>query len=846
MTETELEKLIVRLNGDGSSYQRMIEQADAGNKRLEASLKRLEESQRKVDEQTSKTTKTWYEHISAVQHGQSVLRNLGSVIDSVKQRMMGYVDVVRMLKNETVDLVKTAAMGTGYFDGNNYFQRNMAANSAATWRAAIGTATAGIRRNLPTVASDESTYNPSTGQVEVYIRRITERQAEHEAYMRSGRAAALQRQEREAAEERNREFIEINRIPDYGRRMRALQEKMGRDQSRENKLRDEVYSTTGSGARANYERLDSNWFAKAHSVFQTTVAGVGSSLAGGNPFGLLQGTLNAAQNDPYQRQVDKAKELLDLKRQQLAVEEDMRRENEKQIKLLEEKRKEFRRDTVRTAHDARDEAGMSPAERRAKAYREAGLPERTIRYLEAVREDTDKRSKKSSLQEELRLSNKNFGEKTELGRYKNEEDRTIAEARMRGVDPKIIAEYQGNVGRRRSMAMSDMTADLSDEVYEMGMKGRTKRNRRIERKLRDAGYSNQDVASYFKQLESKDKAEDQEEMRVKVKELTNALSEQTFALKNAKDAMAPYTKGLKDATDEQRKQVKAAVKENEAAKLSARAEGIRDQFGDRNKALARRREDIDKMLAAGDIDKQTHSRALGAIRRDVFGDRSSGSQAMGGVEPAAYGSSEALQRLADFRELAFGGPDTGSGSSTVRGRMGAKEQQQSLRNKVAAARARRTAIAGRLRAKYPTMKSKIAKRMAMGPTDEMLAARRAASSKEVINRMSQIEQQLTGVHARFEEEGGHTNDDAYNNYFAEANPLHNEYDQLIDRNDALNDDLHTVGRLGDRSIASSVRNEGLSMGGANDVEKKSEEHLRNIAEKFKDNNTVVVKFADLK
>lgn len=628
MTETELERLVVRLRGDSSSYEQMVKTAEGGSKRLQASFAQLEASQKKAETQTKSLLGTL-----ANFSGYSVTSSqLGKGFDALKLKIQETTVGVKELARELKSLSITAAMSTGYFDENSQITKNFIKMDPRTSIEAGMKGLTGIRRNMPTVVRDESSASMVTGEIDIYQRRITERQAEYEAYNESRRAAGRRRAEQVDLREMREKEIDIDRIKNPTKRRSDMERDLDAAKKEAARLRESVHSTKGGGARAEYEKLDSDWTSKMWFQFKTRTEGL--------------------EQNPYDVKIAQAKKRLDEEREKLERAEDIERRKAERLSDYDDSRKRNFQDMFRDSSDRLQSARMSPEEERAFKWGEAGANKRQIRFLEGQHKETEKAAERERVEEQLRKETEALKEQAYAYDLVGTKAKLALAEKMK-VDPKVIAEFKAQEKVKMDKKGSKLLSDIREDTDSIGLSDFERKMERGIKDLREEGHSEETITGYRSAMEDRKKAQDTEDFADKVKSLVKELNEQAEALKKNDSTLDQYARTMAKADDQQKKAIKNAADAYDKAKMKKTGEDLKDRFGNPRDRYDKEKKELDKLLAAGAIDKDTYQRALANVSKTTGfrGEIGGGSMS---VDSHLTNSSEALDTLASFREKAFG------------------------------------------------------------------------------------------------------------------------------------------------------------------------------------------------
>lgn len=749
MTETELEKLVVRLTGDGSSYQKMVKEGVEGSRSLATAIKGVENANRQMDSYMHSSTTQWREHNRTMNETKILLAEYTLHLKSGAQAWNDYKNnakqAISEIKSQVVGLAQAWVASTNIFgSGSSLPSRLLNVANPGSWAEMATGFTSAIRANMNTVMRDESTYSVgANGWISVSPKKrwITAAEAEREDYRKSlnPRYLAISKEEREYR--RSLKDQETNSIENRQDRIKAMRGSVVANLNDEMKAKREAELLT-----RQLENVERN------------VVGRGSAA--------ISSVWNWTAN-PYEANITKLREKRDLARKEHLEAEDRRRKSVRDVEEAERSGKKSDDEMVKDLMRKNAKIGMN--------------------------------SKQSAM-----FDMKNAG---------------VNEATMNAV----FAE----MSRGDSLRLKRSLEDEEVERGYIGKKSREVRDLKTRRSMQQAGYQESEIQDQLSSFAKTDKAKDADELATKIKEVVKALREQADAFRDNNDVMKPYSDILDKITDKEQKakfvaDVKAADRDRRhGAVMQSRPQ---ERF---RQAEAQ----INQLHEENAISMAEKEQALAQARRDIFGGPSgSGFRPSGPVDAAEYGSGDALSRLSQFRELAFGkggyAQSKGPTKTTVR------QRQAIARAKAASPRQTRQA---RLDAAKARLRTKRPRRMTMfralhgygmgendptaGAVSRMLADGGMRESSDGLT-LPEAEQATTiGPAQKPEERGGMS-------IFSGGA---SDYWGTMNRNSNDGLDPTKSKLLGD-----------------NDTDKKSEEHLRNIAEKFKDNSVLLIKLADLK
>lgn len=756
MTETELERLVVRLTGDGSSYNKMVKEGVEGGKALAASMKTIEDANRQMDSYMKTSVGQWREHNRAMNETKLLLAEYAIGLKSGAQAWSEYKQSARQalseIKSQLVEIGRTWVQTTNFFgSGGNLISQGLNLANPGSWAQAARGTTSAILANMRTVMRDESTFSVgANGAVTVNPKRrwITAAEAEREDYKKSlvPRYQAISREEREYR--RGLQEAQTAGIENRQERIKAMR------LSASANLNDEFKA-----------RKEADMLSKQLENMEKNVMGRGTAA--------ISSLLTWTEN-PYEAGIAKQREKVALSRKEVLEAEDRRRKSVRDVEESERAGKKSDDDMLKNMMRNTATIGMTDKQQHAFSRRNAGANEMTIASELIEMGNQDSRRLKRGLEEE----------ETERG-YIGKSSREVRDLRTRA-------------------------------------------------KMKREGFAEDDIKAQLDSFTKTDKAQDAQDLTDKIKALTKELNNQAAAYRNNHDVMQPYESLLSKITDKEQKAAFVATVKNED--LERRASLIRDS--NPQEQFKRAQESINELHDKNQISMSERDKALNDAKRSIFGTPSGRgyipSQGINGVEA---GGPEALSNLATFRELAFG---SGSGAGG-----GGRPTKTTVRQRQAIARAKAASPRQRLR-------------------ERLDAAKARSKSKRSVRQsrfrllhgygMGEIDP-TAGVVNRMLSEGMPAESDG-------VNPMVGEEILNATPNEALRNDgpmrpldhggmsIHTAGssdywkNLEGRGDGVDPTKKGLF--GEDDTSKKSEEHLREIAEKFRDNNTVVIKLADLK
>lgn len=371
-TETEIERLVVRLTGDGSPYQKMVEQAEAGNKRLMKSIDENTVAQKKATEAQQVQIDKMKEADKGILSLIASNSLFGKGLEIQKKMIEGTTEAVKSLTTAVSTLGKTlkdevvATLSAKYDEldpRKGFFAKLKDTFSTETYNKGIKDWFAQKRANMKTVIDETVEQGDGfwfTG------RATTQRQADFEAFQkqdRDTRGARLAAQQRShelsvARDERGRIHDPVERIQSIRNALKVAREEQQQLYSEANNLGP---SGGKEGARAKLERLEGigGW-----EKFKQTVSDT------------ISGT------DSYKKKVAEAREewekVVEREKEAAAVVRDIEREEEAAIRA----RKHALEDMMYQSRTGVQRIGETSNEKTIREAQEQGAsPEQTAELL---------------------------------------------------------------------------------------------------------------------------------------------------------------------------------------------------------------------------------------------------------------------------------------------------------------------------------------------------------------------------------------------------------------------------------------------------------------------------------
>lgn len=358
MRETELERLVVRLTGDDSSYSRMTTTALEGNKKLRESMEELRKVQSKIDDQVRKSSEAWKTNSLAIDGTAGAIRRLGEQVRGSGSLFDNYISRVKSgLMEIRAEAIKTGlAYGDSLGIGEGTAARKFFSYlNPAAYTGASATMGEAIRSGFRTVRRDESTYTRDMlGFVTVHpsVRRVTEREAEAEDYAKS-LAPHYEGLERDAFDrKRTLEMEGVSRIPHRGERLEGMKAILREAIAEEASLKRSI-TKGGGGIFDLLAKAEGDWLGRGTGALGSFVGGV---------------------ENPVEKEIGKLRKELDETRKR-ALEAEARRmgigtgieDFERESKLADEK-------LLRDLRRKNTTFGMSDIDKAMYDMRESGTP----------------------------------------------------------------------------------------------------------------------------------------------------------------------------------------------------------------------------------------------------------------------------------------------------------------------------------------------------------------------------------------------------------------------------------------------------------------------------------------
>lgn len=619
MQETELDRLVVRLTGDNSSYTRMLSDTETQNKVLTTSLRQVEDAHKKLEEKVKQSSVSWKANSSAIRDTSSAMEKLNSVTRDSTSLFDRYVSSVKAgLAEIRSELTKTGVayldtLSGGYFDQNRTsLQQGIARLNPSTYVSAVQGWAAGYRANLPTVVRDSSTYSmDKSGRVTINpsTYRLTESAAENEDYQKSLKPFYEGMRRDDAARQRSLRMEDISHISNRGTKVQELKKVLS-DAIRDETLLINESKEGGGGLLDEINTLERNSNARGTAGYMSKLLGV---------------------KNPYEEDIAKKRVLL-AKRREEALEATRRRVGA--TRNIEDAERSYRFGDEATIREMRmDNAtfNMSPNEARLHRMKESGASFSAITGVRGEMWENRYNLQNKALQDDER-------ERSEIG------------MKPRAIRDKRLSEDMKKAGYSESQIAAQIGSNKQTD------------SAKDKQELIDT------TKAYIKALDSESAA---------LKNSRDAMQPYYDLVKKLDKQIKDETDPVKrqELTDK-RTGLGASVREHEKAGIQQRYGMSRaDQFSAEKKKLDDMRND-----KTNPIDSDTYNRALVDLQQTYQTNNGSGLQPASMGIHSTSDPGEAYSRLMAFREDAFAAKGDTRGGPIAKVRK-AKARQTALRRR---------------------------------------------------------------------------------------------------------------------------------------------------------------------